>query len=187
MSERSIECALWRRLDTPGHDAAFLFEQQAGFSLRGAAVFRDPSGPACIEYIVALESDWRTTNARVQGYVGTRHVNHTIERTIEGWCLDGRRIEGLRDLVDIDFGFTPATNMQLLRRTAPKRGEPLEVSVVWFDIDQTTLIELPQRYERRTERTYWYESPTVDYAALLEFAPNGFAKTYPGLWEMESD
>jgi len=185
MDKRAIEFALWRRLDTPGHDAAFLREHESGFSLHGTAVFRDPNGPACIGYVVALDSDWRTLNAKVNGYVGSRHVDHTIERTAAGWFLDGSAVDGLKDFVDIDFGFTPATNMQLLRRTAPARGDTLEVSVVWFDVDQTTLIELPQRYERRDERAYWYESPSAAYAALLEIAPNGFAKNYPGLWEME--
>ena len=49
-----------------------------------------------------------------------------------------------------------------------------------------TLLEaarLPQRYERRSATTYWYESPTAGYAELLELAPSGFVSRYPGLWE----
>ena len=42
---------------------------------------------------------------------------------------------------------------------------------------------LPQRYERRSATTYWYESPTAGYAELLELAPSGFVRRYPGLWE----
>lgn len=186
MDKHVIESVLWRRLDVPGHDAAFVLEREAGFLLRGVAVFRDPKGAACIEYAVALDAGWRTLSATARGFVGSRQVSHTIERVGDIWTLDGRAVTGLAAFVDIDFGFTPATNMQLLRRAAPAVGDTLNVSVVWFDIDQDTLIELPQRYSRRDETTYWYESPTAAYEGLLELAPNGFAKSYPGLWEIES-
>ena len=50
-----------------------------------------------------------------------------------------------------------------------------------------TLVELPQHYVRRSERTYGYESPSVPYSAELEIAPNGFVRSYPDLWMLESD
>ena len=56
---------------------------------------------------------------------------------------------------------------------------------MWFDVGETTLVELPQVYERRTDTTYWYASPTAHYEGLLELAPNGFAANYPELWKME--
>jgi hypothetical protein len=39
-------------------------------------------------------------------------------------------------------------------------------------------------YERRSETSYWYEAPTVPYQASLEIAPNGFVRSYPGLWRL---
>jgi hypothetical protein len=44
---------------------------------------------------------------------------------------------------------------------------------------------LPQRYERRGEFSYWYESPTANYAALLELTPHGIIREYPELWTLE--
>ena len=43
---------------------------------------------------------------------------------------------------------------------------------------------LLQRYERRSAFTYWYEAPRFKYAALLEVDAVGFARRYPGLWEV---
>jgi hypothetical protein len=57
------------------------------------------------------------------------------------------------------------------------------VPVAWIDAPDGVLQALPQRYERRSATTYWYESPTVGYAELLELAPSGFVRRYPGLWE----
>ena len=113
---------------------------------------------------------------------------HTLRREIvrdpHGWRLDGVRLEGLKHLVDLDFGFTPATNLLQLKRLRLSPGETAEVPVAWFDLDSVSLIELPQTYERRGEATYWYEAPTVPYRALLEIAPNGFVRSYPGLWRL---
>ncbi len=87
-------------------------------------------------------------------------------------------------MVDLDFGFTPATNMLQLSRIALKPGQRADFPVAWLDLDSVSLIELPQIYERRSEATYWYAAPTVPYQALLEIAPSGFVQSYPGLWRL---
>ena len=63
-------------------------------------------------------------------------------------------------------------------------GVPVQGLKHLVDLDSDSLIELPQIYERRGDATYWYEAPTVPYQALLEIAPNGFVRSYPGLWRL---
>ena len=104
-----------------------------------------------------------------------------------GWRLNGVQIAGLERLVDLDYGFTPATNVLQLSRIALNVGQRADFAVAWFDLDSVSLIELPQYYERRGEASYWYEAPTVPYRALLEIAPNGFVESYPGLWRLVGD
>ena len=177
--------ALWRRLDTPGHDAALLTRSAAGWSLHGTAVFKHQSGPACIHYSVDVDTAWRAQRGTVQGFLASGRVDHLISREPEGWHLDGALVCGLEHLCDIDYGFTPATNLLPLRRVAPAPGQAVDLPVAWFDIDAATLTELPQRYERRDATTYWYMAPTVPYEGLLELSDNGFARSYPHLWAME--
>jgi uncharacterized protein len=98
--------------------------------------------------------------------------------------LNGVAVEGLEHLVDLDYGFTPATNLLQLSRLALEPGQQAEVPAAWFDLDSASLVELPQTYERRSQGSYWYEAPTVPYRALLEIAPNGFVRSYPGLWRL---
>ena len=64
-------------------------------------------------------------------------------------------------------------------------GQAADAPAAWFSVENGTLELLPQRYERRGEAAYWYESPSVSYQALLEIARNGFIRRYPGLWEAE--
>ncbi|MEW6299446.1 MAG: putative glycolipid-binding domain-containing protein [Thermodesulfobacteriota bacterium] len=64
-------------------------------------------------------------------------------------------------------------------------GQAAAVPVVWLDVAAGTLGVLEQRYERRTQGTYWYEAPRFGYAAFLEVGPVGFVQKYPDLWEAE--
>ena len=138
--------------------------------------------PACLAYEVACDRAWRRVGA-VRGRIGDDPVEYVVVRTAGGiWTLNGAPGAGLDNLADLDFGFTPATHLQQLRRIGLTVASGPQVPVAWLD---TTggLVRLPQRYERRTESTYWYEAPTVGYAGELVIGPDGFARRYPGLWE----
>ena len=176
--------AVWRRLDRPGCDAALLRPQAGGWLLQGAAAFDHDRGPATVAYQVEVDARWEARRGTVSGYLGDQAVRHEILRDDLGWRLDGVPVESLKDLVDLDFGFTPATNVLQLKRIRLSRGQKADVPAAWFDLDGFSLIELPQTYERRGDASYWYEAPTVPYRALLEIAPNGFVRFYPGLWQL---
>jgi hypothetical protein len=87
--------------------------------------------------------------------------------------------------LDLDLGFTPATNLQQLRRLALAEGQAAEAPVAWLDVLAGSLETVAQRYERRSATTYWYSAPRFDYQALLEVDAAGFIRLYPGLWEAE--
>lgn len=178
------EFAAWSRLDRPGRDAALLRPSGGGWLLQGAAAFDHDAGSAAVAYQVEADARWETKRGIISGFHRDRTIRHEIERDDRGWRLNGVAIEGLERLVDLDFGFTPATNALQLARIALKVGQKAAVPVAWFDLDSASLLELPQIYERRSEASYWYEAPTVPYRAMLEIAPNGFVQSYPGLWRL---
>ena len=178
------EFAAWIQLDRSGRDAALLRPSEGGWLLQGAAAFDHDRGPGAVAYQVETNARWQTRRGIVSGFLGDKTIQHEIERDNVGWRLNGVRIEGLERLVDLDYGFTPATNVLQLSRIALRPGERADVPVAWFDLDSVSLIELPQSYIRRSDASYWYEAPTVPYRALLEIAPNGFVQSYPGLWRL---
>jgi uncharacterized protein len=181
-----VNSILWRRLDTPGHDACRLEKTRAGWSLEGSAVFREDGVPAWLTYRVTCDLAWRTQQGQVRGWIGPRAVDIGVTRTSDGrWTLNGQEVSGLGSCVDLDLGFTPATNLLLLRRVNLPTGKAAEVPVAWLNPPATKLEILSQRYERRSDTEYWYEAPTFRYAALLEVSPIGFIQRYPGLWEAE--
>jgi hypothetical protein len=178
--------ALWRRLDTPGHDAALVNRTADGWHLEGTAVFANEQAPARLSYWVDCAKDWRTRRGGVTGWIGDQRYDVNVVRSEAGqWALDGTVIEGLEQCLDLDFGFTPATNFLQLQRCALAIGERVEFPVAWLDLPDPSLTFLPQKYEKRSATTYWYESPQGPYTALLELVESGFVRIYPGLWTIE--
>ena len=101
------EFAMWRRLDTPGHDAAYLTSSDEGWSLHGMAVFKDETGPACVNYSVKLDRSWGTIEGEVRGSLAGRPIDQVIRREVDGWYLDGTMFAGLHQLVDSTTGLPP--------------------------------------------------------------------------------
>ena len=181
--------ALWRRLDAPGHDACRLEPTDDGWRLRGTAVFRHDGRPARLDYVVTCDGAWRTRAGTVDGWIGARAVALDVHRARDGtWRLNGVPVPGLDDCVDVDFGFTPATNALQLRRVALAPGAAAEVPVAWLDAADGTLTRLAQRYERQGDddgTAYAYAAPRFAYRAVLEVDASGFVRHYPGLWIAE--
>lgn len=187
MREQTIAgTVLWRRLDAPGHDACRLEQRVGGWTLEGAAAFSESGTPAWLTYRIACDAAWRTEQGEVRGRLGPQRVEFRVVRTTEGvWTVNGAVVPDLSNCLDLDLGFTPATNLLQIRRTALAEGQAADVPVAWLDVAAGTLEVLPQRYERRSETTYWYEAPRFDYAGLLEVDAVGFIQRYPGLWQAE--
>jgi hypothetical protein len=179
--------ALWRAVYTSGHDAAALFETPSGRRLEGTAVFLKDGEPARVAYALDLASDWSTRAGSVRGFVGRRRVRFRIERAEDRWTLNGVPQDQVRHSLDLDFGFTPATNHPQLRRMGLSIGESKEISVAWLDLDSDRLEPLPQLYRRVDDRAYDYDSPQGSYRATLRIASNGFVSEYPDLWEMVAE
>jgi uncharacterized protein len=184
-TEALMSSAFWQRLDIAGCDAARLLKLADGFQLSGNAVFLKAGEPTALRYSLALAHDWSTREARVEGFMGNRRLNDHIARTTAGWMMNGRDF-GMADVLDLDLGFTPATNMVQLKRIALAIGDEADFDVAWFDAGSDRIERLPQQYRRVTGSEYDYRSPTFDYRETLQLAPNGFAQEYPGLWTMIS-
>jgi hypothetical protein len=176
---------LWRRVDTPGHEACRLEQRAVGWRLAGTSIYRHDDGSASIAYSVLCDTNWQTVSGRIRGVVGQRRIDYFVARHGAVWTLNDVPMPGLEHLHDLDLSFTPATIMQQLRRVTIANDEAIQLPVAWLDVDAGTLTELPQIYVRRGEATFWYRAPTVGYEGLLELSQNGFIRSYPNLWEAE--
>lgn len=173
---------LWRRTDTPGHEAARLRETNTGSSLAGTAIFIHESQPVRLDYMIALDTQWRTRSAMVVGWIGSRELHISIETEQGLWAMNGEIMEGLRDCVDIDLNFSPSTNLLPIRRLALEVGEEAWVRAAWLRFPSLTLEPLEQSYKREAERVYRYRS--ANFEATIEVNEAGFVTKY-GPWTQE--
>ena len=95
-----------------------------------------------------------------------------------------RRAGGQRGrLLDVDLGFTPASNTNAIRRLDLRIGASAETTALWLDTDDWTLKPLHQIYTRTGPNRYDYASPQHDYRATLVTDDFGAVLTYPALWQ----
>jgi hypothetical protein len=177
---------VWRRLDGPGHDVCRVDRYGSGWRLEGSAAFIADDLPAMLAYTLDCDDEWRTIAGHITGWRHDVPIDVQIVRTSRGeWSMNGEQVAGVDGLDDLDFGFTPATNLTQLRRLSLTIGQTAELTVAWLDIFAGTLSPVGQHYQRLTDTLYAYEAPAFGYAEELEVDPVGFVVRYPRLWEAE--
>lgn len=173
---------LWRKVDSPGHDSCRFFSVANGYRLLGAAVFLE-GGQAChLQYDVVADAGFRTTRAAVAGFVGNQSVNVRISARGKHWQVDGKSMPALAGCLDVDLGFTPATNLLPLRRLALRVGQEADAPAAYLAFPAMQFTLLPQRYKRLSGTDYDYQAP--GYRGTLRVSAIGAVEQYPGLFEL---
>jgi uncharacterized protein len=173
-------------VDRPGLDSCRVIKLSLsrGWRLSGTAVFVDRTRPCHLTYDVFADAAFRTKHGSVVGYVGKRAVNIRCECSRNIWRINGIIDPTLSDCIDVDFGFTPATNLLAIRRLKLAVGESAEASAAFLALPSCRFKTLRQRYERISRAEYLYEAPAFHYSATLDVSPLGAVRRYPGLFEL---
>lgn len=177
-----VASVLWRRLDHEGHDACRLIDTGDGWALAGQASFMEEGGLLCgLAYDIRCARDWTTRSAEVSGFVDKSPLAWRMERSQSGaWTVNGAHQPSLDSLVDIDLGFTPATNLVALRRFSLEVGASAVAPAAWFAFPELRMDRMEQTYRRLDADRYDYTG--INYRAVLTVSPVGFVTDYPNLW-----
>jgi hypothetical protein len=177
---------LWRWMDRPGHEAVRLERGDDGWRLRGTAVLMDDGRPCRLDYAITCDAAWRTTGARVEGWIGDDEVDVTIAVGEGGrWTLNGAEVPEVAGCVDVDLNFSPSTNLLPIRRLGLEVGGEAEVQAAWLRFPSFRLERLRQTYRRTGELSYRYESADGAFIRDLDVNEAGLVTRYPGIWEAE--
>jgi len=178
---------LWRRLDRPGHESARLSGRDGGWDLAGTAVFAHEGRPCRLDYSILCDPSWRTSEARVEGWIGTEIIRIEIAADSSGaWRMNGSACPEVEGALDLDLNFSPSTNLLPIRRLDLAVGEEASVRAAWLRFPSFALEPLEQSYRRLAESRYRYESAGGRFVAELEVNAAGLVTLYPGFCQVEA-
>lgn len=178
----------WRRLDVPGHEEARIEQIASGWRLTGQLEADEASVRARLSYEIECERDWRTRQAIITGSASGAPTRFEFDADGKGhWRLNGAPLPLVEGALDIDLGFTPATNLLPIRRLDLAVGESADVRTAWLRFPELRVEVLEQSYRREAERVFHYDA-LVDgerFQARLDTDEFGRVLLYEGLWEAE--
>ena len=191
-----LRTVLWQGIFRPGAEWCQLAREGHGWRLAGTALIAVDGEPTSVRYDIALAADWSTHEARVDLRTGGQARERWVRLRADDdrrWHAERDRESGadfprddsaaVRGLVDIDLGFTPATNTLPIRRLELDVGAAVDVTALWVRFPELTFEPLPQRYTRLDEYRYRYESGGGAFVAELEVDDLGLVVTYEGGWQ----
>lgn len=178
----------WRRLDVPGREDARVEQLPAGWRVAGQLEVEESGVFARLSYRVDCDPEWRTRSALIEGEAAGQPVRLALTADGMGqWARDGRALPELAGALDVDLGFTPATNTLPIRRLDLAVGEMAAVRSAWLRFPALRLERLEQIYTHEADQVYRYEAQ-VDgepFTARLDTDVYGRVLRYERLWEAE--
>jgi hypothetical protein len=179
----------WRRIDVPGREEARIEQTADGWRLTGRLDVHEGSVSAQLVYLIECDHDWRTRETVVTGSASGAPMRFEFGADGAGhWTLNGAPLPLVEGALDIDLGFTPATNLLPIRRLNLAVGERAEVRTAWVRFPELRVEALEQSYQRDAARVFRYDA-LVDgerFHARLDTDEFGRVLHYEGLWEAES-
>ena len=178
----------WRRLDVPGHEEARVERTSGGWRLTGELEVEEAGLVARLRYVVECDKGWCTRSSIIEGEVGERPFQLALAADgVGNWTRDGAPVPEFAGALDIDLGFTPATNTLPIRRLALAVGQSAPVRSAWLRFPELRLEPLQQTYTHEVELIFHYRA-LVDgelFVARLDTDVFGRVVRYEGLWEAE--
>jgi hypothetical protein len=153
-----------------------------GWRFRGTAVLPIDGEPAQITYRIELDPLWRTRRAELAIEAERRAQHIVLGSDGEGtWTVEGVDAEPLDGCIDIDLGFSPATNTLQIRRLGLQTGESRTLPVAWLMFPELTIQPLEQTYTHLGPDRWQYASE--GFTAELAVDSGGYVLRYgDDLW-----
>lgn len=170
----------WTSAALASAEDCVIHEQAAGVALSSSTTLPLDDGLGRIDYELKADARWRVLGATIT-ISGRSDRRISIERSGDGWTVDGALRPDLAACVDLDLGWTPATNILPLRRARLEVGTTLTTTAVWVRFPTFEVVPATQTYHRLDATAVRYRSAT--FAADLEVDTDGIVLRYgDDLW-----
>jgi hypothetical protein len=178
----------WRRLDVAGREEASAARTAVGWGLTGELDVEESGVSFHLHYEIELDDAWCTRAVLIEGTRDGALVHFELAADGSGhWLRDVVPADDLDGTIDIDLGFTPATNTLPIRRLDLAVGERATVRCAWLRFPELRFEALEQTYVREAEQRFRFLAliDGEEFSARLDTDPFGRVLRYEGLWEAE--
>ncbi|MGQ4878668.1 putative glycolipid-binding domain-containing protein [Billgrantia sp. LNSP4103-1] len=169
----------WRRLDEPGLEVLHVQPDNDGI-LALSSVVHAGAEAFGLSYLWQLDHGWRTH--RLELHLASPSVaTLQIERSDEGWWVNGQLRSDLAKCDEIDLSATPFCNTLAMRRL---QGSG-ELTTLYVDLPSLQLLPSRQRYTALGKNRWRYTDLGIakGFEADLEVDDAQVVVTYEGLFE----
>mgnify|MGYP001400404160 FL=1 len=188
---------LWRRLDQPGLERASLVRTPDGdWRFSGTVLTVENGAPLELRYVLLCDKAWATRYASVETRGqpdGPRYLQllamddgswqfRTAPSREAAIDLPFQDLPLPDDCADVDFEFSPLTNILPLRRLRLRPGQAADVVTLWVRVPDLRIETLEQRYHLRAAGQVQYEA-AGEFQAAITIDRFGFVIRYDDLWE----
>lgn len=151
-----------------------------GYSAAGTIVGLAEGAAVNVSYRIDLDVQWnvRCVHVRRAG----RPAFHFL-RDLNGWRdAHGETMPRFSTCREVDLNLTPFTNTIPIRRLHPAPGTAVDITVMYFDLLDWSVMPASQRYTYNGQNKYQFESLETGFAATITVDDEGIVTDYPGLW-----
>lgn len=169
----------WRRLDEPGLEVLHVQPDNDGVLALSSVVHAGVEAFG-LSYLWQLDRHWRTH--RLELHLASPSIETLqIERSDEGWWVNGQLRPELAECEEIDLSATPFCNTLAIRRL---QGSG-ELITLYVDLPSLQLLPSRQRYTALGKNRWRYTDLGIakGFEADLEVDDAQVVVTYEGLFE----
>lgn len=182
--KQHVATIMWDNRDEYGHEYCTLTAIDNGYLFQGAALLQTDGIPRRVHYQITADSAWQTRTFNLTMWAGPDQRMLVLRADEQQrWWEGEKHLTAFDGLFDIDLSLTPATNTLAIMRLNLDIGASAETTTVWVDFPSLEVKPFPQRYTRRAENTYLFESLKDDFKAELRLNEYGLVADYQGLWK----
>jgi hypothetical protein len=178
------EVFFWRRTDVEGLERLELTVAPDGI-LATSTVLCLEDGGFRLDHRWWLTRDWRARSLHVERWGAGGHRRLVLERSGDGWLVDGEPRRDLDGAAEPDLSVTPFCNTFPIRRLPLGPGARLTLDTCYVDAAAMTAERSRQRYDRVGPNRVRFVDLGVaaGFEADLDLDDDGLVLRYAGLFE----
>ena len=184
----TVRRVIWRRnLDDRSFEECVVTAAPDGVVIAGRVMAAQDGAPLTVHYDIDCDATWSARSVTIGQRLGNAQRPLRLERTGDGWLVDGVRDARLDGCAEPDLGLTPSTNALAIRRLGLAIGQAAEINCAWVKFPALSVEPSRQRYERLGERDYRYTNVDSGFTALVAVDDLALPVTYERIWTRIAD